>query len=181
VMSTSHLELEVMMRCSSGGTIVNNYPKSIVSQYFLRKKLETDEFLLGRAVTSSEPFDRSGPVPAAVRAAGYISEDEEETDEEGGSSMEEEETDDEQEADIVRSSRTCDQSRIFIQDVDDSRESENNMLLRIRLPARQLMLNMTMLLIMMRAPLVEFKLTPMVMRLRRRLEILMNPLDLVVV
>lgn len=105
MMSTSRLELEVMMRCSSGGTIVNNYPKSIVSRYFLRKKLETDEFLLGRAVTSSEPFDRSGPVPAAVRAAGYISEDEEETDEEGGSSMEEEETDDEQEADIVRSSQ----------------------------------------------------------------------------
>lgn len=75
----------------------------------------------------------------------------------------------------------CDQSRIFIQDVDDSRESENNMLLKIRVPARQLMLDMMTLLIMMRAPLVEFKLTRMDMRLRRRLEILMNPLDLVVV
>jgi hypothetical protein len=34
-------------------------------------------------------MDRSGPVPAAVRAAGYLSEEEEE--EEGGSSVEEEE------------------------------------------------------------------------------------------
>jgi len=39
-------------------------------------------------LTSSEPFDRSGPVPAAVRAAGYVSESEEE--EEDGSSVEEE-------------------------------------------------------------------------------------------
>lgn len=51
------------------------------------------------AVTSSEPFDRSGPVPAAVRAAGYVSE-EEESEEEDGSSVEEEtdeETDEEEE------------------------------------------------------------------------------------
>lgn len=48
-------------------------------------------------VTSSEPFDRSGPVPAAVRAAGYISEEEEETDEEGGSSMEEEDSEEDEE------------------------------------------------------------------------------------
>ncbi|KAI5474456.1 PH domain containing protein [Pseudohyphozyma bogoriensis] len=44
-------------------------------------------------LTSSEPFDRSGPVPAAVRAAGYVEEDEES--EEDGSSVEEE-TDDEE-------------------------------------------------------------------------------------
>lgn len=50
-------------------------------------------------VTSSEPFDRSGPVPAAVRAAGYVSEEEEETDEDGSSIEEEtdEETSDEEE------------------------------------------------------------------------------------
>ncbi|GAA5836661.1 hypothetical protein JCM9279_000457 [Rhodotorula babjevae] len=41
-------------------------------------------------LTASEPFDRSGPVPAAVRAAGYISEDEDEYEtDEGGSSVEE--------------------------------------------------------------------------------------------
>lgn len=40
-------------------------------------------------LTSSEQMDRSGPVPAAVRAAGYRSEDEEE-EEEDGSSVEEE-------------------------------------------------------------------------------------------
>ena len=39
-------------------------------------------------LTTSEQMDRSGPVPAAVRAAGYRSEDEEE--EEDGSSIEEE-------------------------------------------------------------------------------------------
>ncbi|ORY54746.1 hypothetical protein BCR35DRAFT_272077 [Leucosporidium creatinivorum] len=50
-------------------------------------------------LTSSEPFDRSGPVPAAVRAAGYVSEEEEETDEDGSSIEEEteEETSDEEE------------------------------------------------------------------------------------
>ncbi|GAA5987366.1 hypothetical protein JCM11641_006945 [Rhodosporidiobolus odoratus] len=44
-------------------------------------------------LTASEPFDRSGPVPAAVRAAGYVTdeEDEFESDEEG-SSVEEEES-----------------------------------------------------------------------------------------
>lgn len=41
-------------------------------------------------MTSSEPFDRSGPVPAAVRAAGYVSEEEEDSEEEDGSSLEEE-------------------------------------------------------------------------------------------
>ncbi|KEI41170.1 uncharacterized protein L969DRAFT_92403 [Mixia osmundae IAM 14324] len=44
-------------------------------------------------LTSSEPMDRSGPVPAAVRAAGYLSEDEEE----GGSSLEEDEEEEEEE------------------------------------------------------------------------------------
>lgn len=46
-------------------------------------------------LTASEAMDRSGPVPAAVRAAGYLSEDEDE--EEGGSSVEEEVTEDEEE------------------------------------------------------------------------------------
>lgn len=44
--------------------------------------------LYSHAVTTSEPMDRSGPVPAAVRSAGYLSEEEDE--EEGGSSVEEE-------------------------------------------------------------------------------------------
>src|SRR5690242_15831860 len=48
-------------------------------------------------VTSSDVMDRSGPVPAAVRAAGYISEDEDDEEEEDGSSVEEEEDDDEEE------------------------------------------------------------------------------------
>ncbi|GAA5868888.1 hypothetical protein JCM16303_000294 [Sporobolomyces ruberrimus] len=47
-------------------------------------------------LTASEPFDRSGPVPAAVRAAGYVSE-EEESEEEDGSSVEEEESEEESE------------------------------------------------------------------------------------
>ncbi|GAA5933916.1 SLM1 family PH domain-containing protein [Sporobolomyces koalae] len=47
-------------------------------------------------LTASEPFDRSGPVPAAVRAAGYVSE-EEESEEEDGSSVEEEDSDEESE------------------------------------------------------------------------------------
>lgn len=58
-----------------------------------------------RAVTASEPFDRSGPVPAAVRAAGYVEEDEEdfddeeeEEDEEEGSSVEETDSDGYEEA-----------------------------------------------------------------------------------
>lgn len=52
-------------------------------------------------LTTSEQMDRSGPVPAAVRAAGYVSEedDEEEDDEEEeGSSLEEEDEDDYEEA-----------------------------------------------------------------------------------
>ncbi|KAK4050699.1 hypothetical protein OIV83_003425 [Microbotryomycetes sp. JL201] len=49
-------------------------------------------------LTSSEPFDRSGPVPAAVRAAGYVTESEEE-DEEDGSSVEEESEEEEEETD----------------------------------------------------------------------------------
>ncbi|GAA5909742.1 SLM1 family PH domain-containing protein [Sporobolomyces salmoneus] len=48
-------------------------------------------------LTASEPFDRSGPVPAAVRAAGYVSEEEEESEEEDGSSVEEEESEEESE------------------------------------------------------------------------------------
>ncbi|CAO1623725.1 unnamed protein product [Parajaminaea phylloscopi] len=47
-------------------------------------------------LTTSEQMDRSGPVPAAVRAAGYVSEEEDDEDEEG-SSMEEEDDDDEDE------------------------------------------------------------------------------------
>ncbi|BGP13461.1 hypothetical protein JCM10213_001785 [Rhodosporidiobolus nylandii] len=46
-------------------------------------------------LTASEPFDRSGPVPAAVRAAGYVTDEEEEyetEEEEEGSSVEEEES-----------------------------------------------------------------------------------------
>ncbi|KAK4055064.1 hypothetical protein OIO90_003405 [Microbotryomycetes sp. JL221] len=49
-------------------------------------------------LTSSEPFDRSGPVPAAVRAAGYVTESEDE-DEEDGSSVEEESEEEEEEED----------------------------------------------------------------------------------
>ncbi|GAA6056621.1 hypothetical protein JCM3770_006360 [Rhodotorula araucariae] len=45
-------------------------------------------------LTASEPFDRSGPVPAAVRAAGYVSEDEEEYETDDGGSSVEETTDD---------------------------------------------------------------------------------------
>jgi PH domain len=41
-------------------------------------------------LTTSEQMDRSGPVPAAVRAVGYRSEEEDEEDEEDGSSVEEE-------------------------------------------------------------------------------------------
>ncbi|BGO94207.1 hypothetical protein NBRC10512_006841 [Rhodotorula toruloides] len=49
-------------------------------------------------LTASEPFDRSGPVPAAVRSAGYVEEDEDELeDSEGGSSVEESEYEDEEE------------------------------------------------------------------------------------
>lgn len=50
-------------------------------------------------MTSSEPFDRSGPVPAAVRAAGYITEDED-SEEEGGSSVEEESEEEEEEEEM---------------------------------------------------------------------------------
>ncbi|GAA5968450.1 hypothetical protein JCM21900_001606 [Sporobolomyces salmonicolor] len=48
-------------------------------------------------LTASEPFDRSGPVPAAVRAAGYVTDEDEE--EEGGSSVEEETDEEEDEED----------------------------------------------------------------------------------
>ena len=44
-------------------------------------------------LTASESMDRSGPVPAAVRSAGYLSEDEED----GGSSVEEEDDEEEEE------------------------------------------------------------------------------------
>ncbi|GAA5914336.1 hypothetical protein JCM6882_008164 [Rhodosporidiobolus microsporus] len=45
-------------------------------------------------LTASEPFDRSGPVPAAVRAAGYVTDEEDDEDytDEEGSSVEEEES-----------------------------------------------------------------------------------------
>lgn len=46
--------------------------------------------LVARYLVASEQVERSGPVAAAVRAAGYVSEDEEATDEEEGSSIEEE-------------------------------------------------------------------------------------------
>ncbi|CAD6906151.1 unnamed protein product [Tilletia controversa] len=48
-------------------------------------------------LTTSEQMDRSGPVPAAVRAAGYRSEDEESEEEGEGSSIEEEDEEDDQE------------------------------------------------------------------------------------
>lgn len=48
-------------------------------------------------LTTSEQMDRSGIVPAAVRAAGYRSEEEEEEEEENGSSIEEEEEEEEYE------------------------------------------------------------------------------------
>jgi len=47
-------------------------------------------------LTTSEQMDRSGPVPAAVRAAGYRSEDEEEDEEGEGSSVEEDDEDEEE-------------------------------------------------------------------------------------
>lgn len=139
-------------------------------------------------VTSSEPFDRSGPVPAAVRAAGYISEDEEETDEEGGSSMEEEETDDEHEEQLVR----------FFFDRNIVKPLIPGMILFIisrgwkvtltgcKLVNRphlvqSLTLNETTLLIIPPPVLrVEFKPTRTAMQLRRRLVIRMSHLDLVV-
>ncbi|KZV90835.1 hypothetical protein EXIGLDRAFT_616364 [Exidia glandulosa HHB12029] len=46
--------------------------------------------LVARYLIASEQVERSGPVQAAVRSAGYASEDEELTDEDEGSSMEEE-------------------------------------------------------------------------------------------
>jgi len=46
--------------------------------------------LVARYLVASEQIERSGPVAAAVRAAGYLSEDE---DEEAGSSVEEEQDD----------------------------------------------------------------------------------------
>lgn len=48
-------------------------------------------------LTTSEQMDRSGPVPAAVRAVGYRSEEEDEEDEEDGSSVEEEDEEEEYE------------------------------------------------------------------------------------
>ncbi|KDE07705.1 hypothetical protein MVLG_01979 [Microbotryum lychnidis-dioicae p1A1 Lamole] len=48
-------------------------------------------------LTSSEPFDRSGPVPAAVRSAGYCEEESEEESEEGSSVEEESEEEEEEE------------------------------------------------------------------------------------
>ncbi|KAI0706601.1 hypothetical protein C8Q76DRAFT_771115 [Earliella scabrosa] len=56
--------------------------------------------LCARYLVASEAMERSGPVAAAVRAAGYTSEDEgiEETDEEGSSVEEEQEQDEEDDA-----------------------------------------------------------------------------------
>ncbi|KDN38265.1 hypothetical protein K437DRAFT_28182 [Tilletiaria anomala UBC 951] len=48
-------------------------------------------------LTTSEQMDRSGPVPAAVRAVGYRSEEEEEEEEDGSSVEEEEEYEEEEE------------------------------------------------------------------------------------
>ena len=47
--------------------------------------------LCARYLVASEQMERSGPVAAVVRAAGYVSEEEEEEEEEEGSSVEEEE------------------------------------------------------------------------------------------
>ena len=46
--------------------------------------------LCARYLVASDALERSGPVAAAVRAAGYLSEEEEGEDEEEGSSIEEE-------------------------------------------------------------------------------------------
>ena len=46
--------------------------------------------LVARYLVASEQVERSGPVAAAVRSAGYVSEEEEELTDEEGSSMEEE-------------------------------------------------------------------------------------------
>lgn len=55
--------------------------------------------LVARYLVASEAIDRSGPVAAAVRSAGYASEDEEE--EEEGSSIEEEEDEEEESRYVV--------------------------------------------------------------------------------
>jgi hypothetical protein len=47
--------------------------------------------LCARYLVASEQMERSGPVEAAVRSAGYVSEDEDDEDEDEGSSVEEEE------------------------------------------------------------------------------------------
>jgi hypothetical protein len=49
--------------------------------------------LCARYLVASEELERSGPVAAAVRAAGYVSEDEDEEEEPEGSSIEEEQED----------------------------------------------------------------------------------------
>lgn len=58
--------------------------------------------LCARYLVASESIERSGPVHAAVRAAGYISEDE---DEEEGSSVEEEQDDEENDNDLYLPAR----------------------------------------------------------------------------
>ncbi|KAH7929232.1 hypothetical protein BV22DRAFT_136463 [Leucogyrophana mollusca] len=50
--------------------------------------------LCARYLVASEQMDRGGPVEAAVRSAGYVSEEEEEEDDEGSSIEEEEQEDD---------------------------------------------------------------------------------------
>lgn len=47
-------------------------------------------------LTTSEQMDRSGPVPAAVRAAGYVSEEDDDEDDEDGSSIEEDDEDEDE-------------------------------------------------------------------------------------
>lgn len=57
--------------------------------------------LCARYLVASDQLDRGGPVQAAVRSVGYISDDEEEGDDEG-SSIEEEQDDDEDDGDIYQ-------------------------------------------------------------------------------
>ncbi|QRV89679.1 cytoplasm protein [Ceratobasidium sp. AG-Ba] len=54
--------------------------------------------LVARYLVASEQLERTGPVTAAVRSAGYLSEEEDESDEDEGSSVEEEDDEDDDEA-----------------------------------------------------------------------------------
>lgn len=53
--------------------------------------------LCARYLVASEQMERSGPVQAAVRSAGYVSEEEEELETDEGSSVEEEEDEEDEE------------------------------------------------------------------------------------